>query len=193
MAALRQRSLAVDVAMVDSHLGYFIDGNVVRRLREDVVLPARAAGYRSIWLVGISLGGFGALGYAAEHGEDIDGVLAIAPYPGTQALLREIAEGGGPLAWRQLAGDAAQPELERSIWWWLADSGASRKPPIYLGHGRDDRFAQGLELMAGTLPPGNASTVPGGHDWPPWRAVWNGWLERGLLQPACTKAGTAKP
>ena len=186
VAALRQRGVAADVTVVDAHLGYFTDGTVLQRLRDDVVLPARAAGYRSVWLVGISLGGFAALGYAARHGSDIDGVLAIAPYPGTAALQREIVNAGGPQAWRQ-AANLAQPDLERDIWRWLSGDMSGRQPPIYLGYGRDDRFAKGLELMASTVPAGHTSTVPGGHDWAPWRALWNGWLERGLLSAGCIK------
>lgn len=192
VSALRQRALAVDVAIVDAHLGYFSDGSVMRRLREDVILPARAAGYRSIWLVGISLGGFGALGYAARHGDDIDGVLAIAPYPGTQALQRQIVEAGGPPAWRQRLGQAPT-ELESAMWWWLGGPAEPGRPPVYLGYGRDDRFARGLELMATTLPANHASTVPGGHDWGPWRALWSGWLERGLLDRRCTKTVAGRP
>lgn len=184
VAALRQRGLAADVKMVDAHLGYFTDRTVLQRLRDDVVLPARAAGYRQVWLVGISLGGLAALAYAARHGNDIDGVLAIAPYPGTQALQREIVVAGGPRAWRNVV-DAPVEDLEREVWWWLAGGDAARRPSIYLGHGRGDRFATGLELMSGTVPAGNASTVPGGHDWAPWRALWNGWLERGLFESGC--------
>ena len=125
-----------------------------------------------------------ALGYAARHGNDIDGVLAIAPYPGTQALQREIVAAGGPRAWR-LSEGAPSEDLEREVWWWLAGDDAARRRPVYLGHGRGDRFATGLALMSVTVPAGTASTVPGGHDWPPWRALWNGWLERGLLAPGC--------
>lgn len=186
VAALRQRGLAADVAMVDAHLGYFTDRTVLQRLRDDVVRPARAAGYRSVWLVGISLGGFAALGYAARYGGEVDGVLAIAPYPGTTALRREIVEAGGPRAWRQ-AASRLDADLEREVWAWLAAGAATRAPPVYLGYGSEDRFTAGLALMATTVPQGHASTVPGGHDWAPWRAVWNGWLERGLLVEGGTK------
>jgi pimeloyl-ACP methyl ester carboxylesterase len=186
VAALRQRGLAVDVKIVDAHLGYFTDRTVLERLRDDVVLPARAAGYRQVWLVGISLGGFAALGYAARHGDEIDGVLAIAPYPGTLTLRREITDAGGPVVWRQ-AASVPQGDLEREIWWWLGQPPEARKPPVYLGYGSGDRFASGLAQMAGTVPAGHASTVPGGHDWAPWRALWDGWLERGLLETGCAK------
>ena len=182
--ALRQRGLAADVKMVDAHLGYFTDRTVLQRLRDDVVLPARKAGYRQVWLVGISLGGFAALGYAARHAGDIDGVLAIAPYPGTQALQREIVGAGGPLQWRR-KNAAPTDDLEREVWWWLASGDAASRPPVYLAYGSDDRFAKGLVVMEGTLPSGRASTVRGGHDWAPWRELWNGWLERQLLPAAC--------
>lgn len=193
VAALRERGVAADVAIADAHLGYFDNGSVLRRLREDVVLPARAAGYRKIWMVGISLGGFAALAYAAHHGADIDGVLAIAPYPGTQALQREIIAAGGPMAWRRTAAPPTDAELDRAVWWWLAGTAPARQPPVYLGHGRDDRFNGGLQLMATTLPAAHARSVPGGHDWPPWRALWTEWLERGLLDTGCDQPGDRKP
>ena len=116
VAALRERGVAADVAIADAHLGYFDNGSVLRRLREDVVLPARAAGYRNIWMVGISLGGFAALAYAAHHGADIDGVLAIAPYPGTQALQREIIAAGGPMAWRRKEQGCVPARDRRPRW-----------------------------------------------------------------------------
>ena len=85
--ALRQGGMAADVVIADAHMGYVADRSIIRRVREDVVLPARQAGYRQVWLVGISLGGFAALGYAVQHGAEIDGVLALAPYLGSRRLL----------------------------------------------------------------------------------------------------------
>lgn len=77
---LRRRAVAADIAIADAHVGYFQDRSAIRRLREDIVLPARAQGYRQVWLVGISLGGFGALAFGARHGGEVDGILALAPY-----------------------------------------------------------------------------------------------------------------
>jgi hypothetical protein len=39
--------------------------------------------------------------------------------------------------------------------------------------------------MAGVLPAGHVTTHPGDHDWPPWRALWAQWLDRGLLPTGC--------
>ena len=52
------KGLAADFVAVDSHIGYFETHTIVERLRTDIILPARKAGYQKIWLVGISLGGF---------------------------------------------------------------------------------------------------------------------------------------
>jgi len=69
---------------VDSHLGYFFEKTIVDRLREDVIAPARARGFKEIWLVGISLGGFGSLLYEKEHPGEIAGIVAIAPFLGEE-------------------------------------------------------------------------------------------------------------
>ncbi len=189
VTALRSRAVAADVVIADAHLGYFSDGSAITRLREDVVLPARAAGYRSIWLVGVSLGGFVALVYAARHGGEIDGVFAIAPYPGTPALQREIHDAGGPRAWRSANNGMSVDHPERALWAWLGATQAQRKPPVYLGYARGDRFADGLQVMGSTMPAAQVATVPGGHEWAPWRTLWNGWLDRGLLDLACPAPG----
>lgn len=191
--ALAERGLAADVCIADAHLGYYSDRSIVRRLREEIVQPARAQGYRRIWLVGISLGGFGALGYAVRHGAEIDGVLALAPYLGPRRLMQEINEAGGVAAWRAagLADSAAgaADELDREIWRAYSGPAAARPAPaLYLGYGREDRFADAHRHFAELLPPARVSTAAGGHDWPAWRALWQGWLAQGLLGRECTPA-----
>jgi len=193
--ALRERGLAADVAIADAHLGYFNDRSVLRRLRDDVIGPARAQGYQRLWLVGISLGGFGALAYASVHGREpalgVDGVLAIAPYLGSRRLQGEMLAAGGALSWAESAAAAGPPVLEplnpddreRALWRWLAQPPFGA-PPVHLGYGLEDRLADGHRLLASVLPVERVTTVPGGHDWPPWRALWQQWLQRGLLDGA---------
>src|SRR4030095_13806393 len=60
--AVRERALAADALLVDADVSYYYDQTFIERLNEDVIRPQRARGYESIWLVGISIGGFGALG-----------------------------------------------------------------------------------------------------------------------------------
>ena len=202
--ALAQRRMAVDVRVLDSHLGYFNDGSILRRLRDDVLAPARAQGYAQVWLVGISLGGFGALGYAAEHGREaghgVDGVLAIAPYLGSRRVLGEIASAGGAQAWARSPAVLAEglasavppttPDTaERSLWRWLG-APPTGSVPVHLGYGREDRLREGQVLLAAALPATRVTDLPGGHDWPPWRALWTQWLDSGALGASTCHAPT---
>lgn len=114
--ALRSRGVDADVQVVDAHLRYYEDKTIVERLRQDVVRPALARGVPQVWLVGISLGGFGALGYAARHGDEIAGVLALAPYLGRRSVLQELEAAGGPAAWRRRSPPPEADDLEREVW-----------------------------------------------------------------------------
>lgn len=176
---VRSRGIDADVVVVDAHLGYFTNGVFEQRLREDVVLPARARGYRSIWLAGISLGGFGALRYVRAFPDDIDGVIALAPYIAPRLDLQEVWHAGGLLRWQPVALPKPS-QHERALLLWLkgyADP-AQRRPPLYIGYGDRDGLQPFSPLMAGILPPGQLLSAPGGHDWPPWKAMWGDALDR---------------
>jgi pimeloyl-ACP methyl ester carboxylesterase len=153
-----------------------------------VLDPAQEQGYHRIWLLGISLGGMAALGYAARHSARLAGVLTLAPYLGLRSLLADMQASGGPRAWCALnqdsapAGDAT--DLARELWAWAAQG--PHHLPVYLGYGRADRFADSLRALASLLPPEHSFTSEGGHDWLVWRGLWQQWLARGLL--AETKA-----
>lgn len=182
VTALRERQLPIDLQLVDAHLGYYGERSVIERLRQEVVLPARQAGYRRIWLVGISLGGFGALAYAMDHGNEVDGLFLLAPYLGTRGIQKEIAASGGLLRWQP--GPAATDEDERRLWLWLAQRASSNSevpPPIWQGYGCEDRFAPAHRLLATALPATHTQELPGGHDWTAWRALWEAFLDRGIL------------
>lgn len=200
IAALRRRRLAVDVVAADSHLGYFIEGQSVPRLRADIVGPARGAG-APLWLVGISLGGFVALQYAARHPDDVAGLVLLAPYPGRPPFLADVEAAGGVEAWAAgrgarpaPAGDGADPEAE--VWSWLVQRRDRLRrglpvTPVSLGYGTEDRFARHLGWMDMLLEPAPGETnrptqaIRGGHDWKTWLALWESWLERGLLPDTC--------
>lgn len=182
--AMRRRGLAADVWIPDAHLRYYEERSVFVRLEEDVLAPARSR-YPRIWIVGISLGGFGALGCAALQADALAGIVLLAPYLGTRTVLQEIAAAGGPAAWRQrviAGGGPAADDMERRNWLWLT----APTRPVYLGYGVEDRFAPQLRALDTVLPAGRITTVPGGHDWPPWLALWNGWLDRNLVEERCT-------
>src|SRR5690348_5660019 len=87
--AARERRLPVDLVFVELKLQHLTDRTILRRLRHEIVLPARALGCRSIWLGGISLGGFIAMAYAARFAQEIDGLCLLAPYLGNQIVIGE--------------------------------------------------------------------------------------------------------
>jgi pimeloyl-ACP methyl ester carboxylesterase len=190
--AVRENRLAVDVMLVDAHLGYYNDRTVLERLNADVIAPARRQGYRQIWIVGISLGGFGGLLYAQTHPGELAGVVAIAPYLGERTLSTDIANAGGLAKWNGPLDTATAPPRtpnETQLWQWLRGYAghtqtAGARPPLYLGYGLDDRFAFSHRLLAGVLPAQRVFTTEGGHDWPEWRRLWQRMLPT-LSLPGC--------
>lgn len=155
--AVNDARLAVDVVRVDAHLNYYERNTFVERLRQDVIAPAQAGGYRSIWIAGISLGGLGGLIYAKEHPSEVAGLVALAPYL-----------------------------HEARIWPWLDGyaGAAPGRPPLYLGYGTADRFAATDSVLAAKLPPAQVFTTEGGHDWAPWHRLWQAMLPT-LPLPRC--------
>ena len=49
-------------------------------IEHDVVWPARAQGYEQVWMVGVSMGGFGTLHYASMFPRSLDGIYALGRY-----------------------------------------------------------------------------------------------------------------
>jgi len=174
VGAARDRVLAVDLVFVELKLQYLTDRTVLRRLRHEVVLPARALGCRSIWLGGISLGGFVALAYAERYPGEIDGLCLLAPYLGNHIVTSEIERANGIHEWTP--GELADDDDERRIWRFIKEHRA-RPSPLHLGFGRDDRFAASHRMMASALAPESVDVVSGGHEWPVWRQLWGNFLD----------------
>jgi pimeloyl-ACP methyl ester carboxylesterase len=176
--AVRERGLALDLALADPGLDTIdqaTDGSVGRRL--DALLVSARQEYRSLWLGGISLGGFMALAHAARHPCRVDGMFLLSPYPGNRLLTGAIAAAGGPAAWAA-AGAADEAGDEECAWRWLAQHGRSGLPEIHFAHAGADRFAAGQRMMAQLLPAQRVDLIAGAHDWPSWRKLWNNFLDR---------------
>jgi pimeloyl-ACP methyl ester carboxylesterase len=174
-AAVRARGLELDLVLPELELHAVIDRSVLAALHAELILPARAAGCREVWLGGISLGGYIALACAARHPGDLDGLCLLAPYLGSHILTAEIRRAGGVQAWQP--GEPAEEDDERRIWAFIRSRGAAGPPPIHLGLGNEDRFAARHRLLAEALPPANVISVPGGHDWTAWRTLWEQFLD----------------
>ena len=171
--AVRLRRIALDLIFVDMDMAYVGDRSALQRLRSDIVLPARAAGV-SIWLGGISLGGLFALDYAASHPGELDGLCLLAPYLGNRMLIAEIANAQGLARWQP--GELAETDEERRIWRYIKNRHADSRP-LYLGFGREDRFAAAHELLAATLPADSVEVIAGGHEWSTWVRLWESFLD----------------
>jgi pimeloyl-ACP methyl ester carboxylesterase len=193
----REAGVSADYLEVDAHLAYYADETITKRLRDDVIEPARAKGADRIWIVGISMGGLGAILYAREH-PDVAGVVALAPFLGdTEPGL--VAKAGGlsrytPGAPRRVA------DYERELWGWLKKFTAAggARPPVYLGWGESDDLAPADKLLGDALPGGHAFTVRGKHDWRTWTDLWREFLRTGVIQRDCApganaQAGGARP
>ena len=172
--AVRDRALPLDLVFVELTFQHVTDRTILGRLRQEVVLPARASGCRSLWLGGISLGGFVALAYTERYPEEVDGLCVLAPYLGNHIVTGEIQRANGVAKWTP--GDLAEDDDERRIWRFIKERHAWTAP-LHLGFGRDDRFAESHRLMAAALLPEDVDTVPGEHGWPAWRHLWENFLD----------------
>lgn len=181
---MRREGIAADAIAIDAHYGYYARRVIFERLTEDVIASAHDNGYEDIWLVGASLGGFGAASYAARHIAHVRGVLLLAPYLGDKSLIDEIAEAGGVRDWDP--GPVAESDFQRSLWAWLKHHGSAPEPPlqIYVGYGTEDMFARANALLAETLPGHRVFAIPGRHDWHTWKKIWRMFLGHWAKQAA---------
>jgi pimeloyl-ACP methyl ester carboxylesterase len=184
--AVRSRGLALDLEFVAPELDHLLDRTVLDALHREIVAPARGAGCRSVWLGGVSLGGFMALAYAESRPDELDGLCLFAPYLGNRAVTGEVARAGGVGRWRP--GTVPADDEERRVWSWIQRLPAQRLR-VHLGIGRNDRFGHGHALLAEALPPADVDVVDGGHDWPVWRRLWELFLDR-LAAPSAPRPDT---
>ncbi|PKO89601.1 MAG: hypothetical protein CVU18_03590 [Betaproteobacteria bacterium HGW-Betaproteobacteria-12] len=173
-AAVAQRQLPLDVTAVAFDLETISAGQALPALQQDILEPARGQGYRRIRLGGISLGGLLSLCHVADHPGCVDGLCLLAPYPGSRLTTNAIDRAGGLEAWMPEAGQLDDPEFR--MWRWLQQPPAEF--PVFVGYGREDRFAAGMRRIAERFPETDRLAVAGGHDWPAWQLLWEHFLDR---------------
>lgn len=185
---VRSSGLSADVVAANATLGYYLRGSAAQRIDEDVVAPLRARGYEQIWVLGISMGGFGSIHYTQSFPEHIDGLLALAPYLGDRSLTDEIREAGGLTKWTpDPPAPIVEENYQRQMWSWLHNivTGKQPGPQLYVGYGDQDGLGAQDSLLAAALPEDHVFHTPGGHDWPPWRALLQQFLQSSEFQRRC--------
>jgi pimeloyl-ACP methyl ester carboxylesterase len=207
--AVREHRLPVDMIAVNAHIGYYMNGSIFARLKEDVIDPAKARGYKKIWLIGNSLGGYGSVSYARQYPEDIAGIVLLGPFLGDKKIIKEIRDAGGLQKWEpaDIPVDGKE-HWEKELWRWLKDGDEQKgfwhwikncdeedgdcPSRIYLGFGKRDRFSPGQKLLAESLPQENVFAIDGGHDWRTWKKLWTMILDRMSSRKAGTHAGVVQ-
>jgi hypothetical protein len=175
--AVQRAGAQTDLILVDLGVDFIsaaTDGSQPQKIDNELISPARKRGYDSICLGGISIGGMMALAYADRYPGRVDEWCLLSPYPGNRMLAREIAAAGGLAQWH--AGAEAERDGERAMWRWLQTHGSAAR--LFLGYGTEDRFADGLEMMAGSLPSHQVDVIRGAHDWATWQRLWENFLRR---------------
>ncbi|MFO7565902.1 MAG: alpha/beta fold hydrolase [Enhygromyxa sp.] len=173
VAAMRDSGMQVDILEVDAHMGYYKTRTLLDRMEQDVLAPNRDK-YEEIWLVGISLGGFGALLTALTYPEDIDGMVLLAPYLGRRKTMAKISKAGGLERWQPPATVDMENAWDTELWRLLKGicEAEGARPELFLMYGEDDFGARGHDLLAEALPASRVRRIPGGHAWTTWTALW---------------------
>ena len=162
---------AADVMLVGATYPYYRTGTLVPQLHENVITPARAQGYREIWLAGGSMGGMGVLLYEWAHPGELTGLVLMSPFLGSDDLLDDIREVGlgnwnpGPLAPR-VDGDNYQRHVWNMIKDWRARPELARR--AWLVCGTEDSLFPDVQVLAPEIPASQYVAAPGGHNWEFW-------------------------
>ncbi len=170
-----------DVLSVDSHFGYYRDAVLTERLEQEVLTALRAR-YQRVWLVGVSLGGYGAVLTARAHPHLVDGVVLISPFLGvkqtTRPLVARVKAAGGLATFETVEARSTNPrrhfmEVE-PVWAWLAARARDEPgPKVVMVWGEEDGFAPEQRAVGEALGTKRAFAVDGGHEWDTFARAWS--------------------
>lgn len=181
VSLIQEKRPSARVVAPDLHLRYYMERSATDCLWEEIIQPARKEGLE-VTLLGVSLGGLGALITLLEHPLEIRQVMLLAPYLGEEKLIQEIRAAGGL---EHFSSGVTEPDDQdaamRLLWGRLRTLRKKRLPvplPITLACGHRDRHLAANRLFAEELlKPSQYQEVEGGHDWSAWRKG-SAWLLR---------------
>lgn len=170
--AIHQAWPQADVFLTSATLAYYKDKVLAQRLEQDVLAAVRQQGYEQVWLVGVSVGGLGAVLYEFEHPGAVTGLVLIAPWLGSEEIIGEIRRAGGVRSWdpgpvpEEENDDNYEREKWREMKQWSQNSVSSTR--IWLLCGKDDPLIETSQLVAALIPESQYLEVSGAHDWETW-------------------------
>ncbi|MDP1825604.1 MAG: alpha/beta fold hydrolase [Archangium sp.] len=178
--ALERSPAPCDLMVVDSHFGYYRDAVLPERLAAEVLSPLRAR-YLRTWLVGVSLGGYGAALTASARPDLVDGVVLISPFLGVPRRVRPFVEqveasGGldryqGPFA--ALSAPRRHFVEAEPLWAWLSSRArAEPGPRLVLAFGTEDGFSWKHRVLGDGLEARDVVELRGRHSWETFAALW---------------------
>jgi pimeloyl-ACP methyl ester carboxylesterase len=186
---VRDHKLSADLVASDATFRYYFKGTFLERFEKDVMAPNLAKKYEHVWLVGISMGGFGSLFYPSQRPGQVDGVLALAPWLGDDDLNLKIRDAGGVKAWQ--APEKApvnEDNYQQQLWRWLKGVTTQNEPgPIlWLGWGTKDQTMAGSDSMLGAvMPQDHIMSAEGAHQWKPWKEMFERFLNNSEMATQC--------
>jgi len=177
----REHGSDVDFIAPYAHFGYYARQQLIPRLHEDVILPAKRKGYETISIAGISMGGLGCLLVSNEFPDTIDRIYLFSPYLGKDEVHEEIKAAGGLMNWDIKSNDAK--DWNYFIWRRLKEIATDPilKNKIFLAYGKQDRL-RGHNLLARALPEKSVITIPGEHKDVIFTRLWGLMHQRGLFK-----------
>lgn len=170
VAALRRHAPQYDVIAADAHFGYYRKRRLVERLELDLIGPLLREGYRELWLIGTSMGGFGAVAYARERPERVTGLVLFAPYMGPDEVTEEVRRVGLCNYRAPLAGPIDDQEsFARANFGYLGEKACKAGDvALWLAVGADDRLFGANRTLGEALSPEHFLVMKGGHGWKVW-------------------------
>jgi alpha-beta hydrolase superfamily lysophospholipase len=183
---LRDSGSTADHVTIDARKSLGRQHQFDRELLHRVVRPARRAGYRRIYLAGVSQGGFRVLSFLRRYGHEVDGGVAFAPFLGPRYYVEDIRRQGGLDTWSTDEQQgwwtfgfymwSSAHDVE-GLWRWAQTRG-HHDTPVHIGWGHADSFADAASLFSESLPEHHRLATAGGHEWETWRRLWSEFLRR---------------
>lgn len=160
----------VTIVELDAHFGYYPSGELLGRIKEDVMdvypdLP--------VTVVGTSLGGFGAQLIARGFSDRVDHLILIAPYMGPRKVINRVAKEGPALR----PGDKGRDREVLLNWSYLMNALETGHPRLDVLVGEADAMKRGLDMWEQRSPKLRVISMPGGHKWRIWIQLWETWLK----------------